>query len=119
MTDKTREDFEKSLGESFEYLNAYCKTKWNKWLTEFDRYHHSDVQAAFIGFKAAAEFYKPKWLPIENAPKDKNYLGAIKTSHGFGEPFICYFDDEEGHVCLHQTEQVPHRPTHFMPLPEV
>jgi hypothetical protein len=57
--------------------------------------------------------------PIDSAPKNgTKYLGAIQQPDGsFGEPFICYWDGEE-HVCEYQTEMKPHKPTHWMPLPE-
>lgn len=63
------------------------------------------------------------WLPIESAPKDREYLGIITgtsyTGRYFaGNPFICCYDVEEGHICVHQTEIKPHRPTQWMPLPE-
>ena len=56
---------------------------------------------------------KTEWQPVETAPKDgNNYLGVIH-----GQPFICYYDEDEGHVCLHQTEAVLHKPLFWMPLP--
>lgn len=55
------------------------------------------------------------WQSIETAPKDgSRYLG-----HCGGEPFICYYDEDDGHICLHQTEIAPHRPKQWMPLPEI
>lgn len=63
------------------------------------------------------------WLPIESAPKTGRYLGIIigksYTGQYFaGEPFICEYDEEEGHICLHQADLKSHKPTHWMPLPE-
>lgn len=58
------------------------------------------------------------WLPIESAPETgENYLGIIQQPDGsFGEPFICYWDIDEHHICLHQTEARLHRPTHWLSL---
>lgn len=58
------------------------------------------------------------WMPIESAPKDCVYIGIIEYAEGkYGEPFMCEWSDEYGHICQFQTELVPHRPTHWMPLP--
>ena len=55
-----------------------------------------------------------EWQPISTAPKDgTKYLGVIT-----GEPFICLFDESEGHICEHQTEILPHKPLYWQPLPK-
>jgi len=63
------------------------------------------------------------WRPVdENTPKKGRYLGIINCANrGFpdvwGEPFVCEWDEEDGHICLHQTDLAPHKPTHWMPFP--
>ncbi len=60
-----------------------------------------------------------KWQPINTAPKDGiHYLGMIVADRFYGEPFVCYYDEDEGHICLHQTEARLHRPTHWMHFPK-
>jgi len=55
---------------------------------------------------------------MDAAPEKGRYLGVIRQKSGtFGEPFICEYDEEDGHACQFWTEEVPHRPTHWMPLP--
>ena len=54
-----------------------------------------------------------EWQPIDTAPRTELYLGVIYS----GEPFTAFFNGEE-HVCQFQTESVPHKPTHWMPLPQ-
>ena len=58
------------------------------------------------------------WQDISTAPEKGSYLGVIRSESGrCGEPFICEWDEELGHVCQFQTEYLPHVPTHWMPLP--
>lgn len=58
------------------------------------------------------------WPTIDSAPKDRRYLGVIKTPSGnFGEPFVCEYDEEDGHICQFRTDIAPHRPTHWTTLP--
>jgi hypothetical protein len=60
-----------------------------------------------------------KWQSINTAPKDGiHYLGMIVGDRFYGEPFVCYYDEDEGHICLHQTEARLHRPTHWMHFPK-
>jgi hypothetical protein len=59
------------------------------------------------------------WQTMESAPKDGvHYLGMIVGDRFFGEPFVCYYDEDEGHICLHPTEINLHRPTHWMHFPQ-
>jgi hypothetical protein len=63
--------------------------------------------------------FAEQWQPIENAPKDGiHYLGMIVGDRFYGEPFVCYYDEDEGHICLHQTEARLHRPTHWIAFPK-
>lgn len=59
-----------------------------------------------------------KWREIETAPETgEPYLGAIaQPDGGFGEPFMCYWDIDEHHRCVHQTETIAHKPTHWFDL---
>lgn len=61
------------------------------------------------------------WQPIETAPKGgSTYIGIIEFApNQFGEPFMCNYDKEKGHICVYQTEIIPHKPTHWMPLPQL
>jgi hypothetical protein len=60
-----------------------------------------------------------EWQLIETAPKDGiRYLGMIVRDRFYGEPFVCYYDEDEGHICLHQTEAKLHRPTHWVHFPK-
>lgn len=57
-----------------------------------------------------------EWQPIETAPKDGSaYLGVIAPN---GQPFIAFYEEEDGHQCQIQTEPKLHKPTHWMPLPQ-
>lgn len=56
------------------------------------------------------------WQGIETAPKDGTpYLGLCISG---AEPFIAYYDEEDGHICVLQTEVLPHRPKYWYPLPD-
>lgn len=58
------------------------------------------------------------WMPIDSAPRDGiHYLGMIIGDRFYGEPFVCYYDEDEGHICLHQTEARLHHPTHWQHFP--
>jgi hypothetical protein len=59
-----------------------------------------------------------QWQDISTAPKKGRYLGIIEMkTGGFGEPFVCEWDEDDGHICQFQTDHFPHKPTHWMPLP--
>lgn len=61
-----------------------------------------------------------EWRGVdEDTPKRGRYLGVIeirKNSFKFGEPFVCEWDEEDGHRCQFQTEQRLHKPTHWRPF---
>ena len=63
------------------------------------------------------------WRSIDSAPKDEAYTGVINCAEWgqpdvWGRPFLCEWDEDDGHVCVHQTEIKPHKPTHWQPLPD-
>lgn len=63
----------------------------------------------------AGRAFVMRFEDIEKAPKDNRYIGIIEFAPGqFGEPFLCEWDEDEGHVCRFQTEIAKHIPTHYL-----
>lgn len=70
------------------------------------------VRQAIIAAEQAA------WKPIEEAPKNGDpFLGCIIVDSQVGEPFLARWDEDHGFICDVQTELLPHKPTHFRPMP--
>ena len=62
----------------------------------------------------APRLARSEWKDISTAPRDRRYLGVIVTKSGAsGEPFVCEWDEDDGHICQFQTEAKPHKPTHW------
>ncbi len=71
-----------------------------------------DLTACIAALSSAAP--GGDWQPIDTAPRDKRYLGVIFKHDVWGEPFVCEWDEDDGHRCQFQTEQKPHKPTHWL-----
>lgn len=111
MTDKIREDFEKWAVQS-----GFCILKDE----QTGSYASRDTHLMFRSFKKAAALYKPKWLPIEQAPKDSQWQ-IVKSEFGIHEAAyngVKWFIPRNTPSNIECVDLVC-RPTHFMPLPEV
>ncbi len=92
-----------------EMVNKYIK-KINNKLQDILK----DIEEVEVNKITSNHLKAALWQPIKTAPKDgTKYLGVIT-----GEPFICYYDEDDGHICEHQTELKVHRPLFWMELPK-
>lgn len=83
-----------------------------------NRHFHDLLYAWFIeNEKSIRAALSNTWRPIDTAPRDgAKYLGWCG-----GEPFVAFYDEDDGHRCEFQTEPYLHVPTKWKPLdtPEV